>query len=94
MEKFENLEQMRQEIDIIDDKILDAFRERMALSAKIAKFKKDNNIPVLDENREKEKLTRIAKAGDEEMSAFSSKLYLTLADLSREYQNKINNLGD
>ena len=88
-----NLEQMRKEIDIIDDKILDAFKERMKLSAKIAKFKKDNDIPVLDEGREKEKLDRIAKS-DNEFSAFSSKLYLTLADLSRDYQNKINNLGD
>ena len=88
-----NLEQMRKEIDIIDDKILDAFKERMKLSAEIAKFKKDNDIPVLDEGREKEKLDRIAKSGDE-FSAFSSKLYLTLADLSRDYQNIINKLGE
>lgn len=88
-----NLEQMRKEIDIIDDKILDAFKERMKLSAKIAKFKKDNDIPVLDESREKEKLDRIAKSEDE-FSSFSSKLYLTLADLSRGYQDKINNLGE
>lgn len=88
-----NLEQLRKEIDIIDDKILDAFKERMKLSAKIAKFKKDNDIPVLDEIREKEKLDRIAKSEDE-FSSFSSKLYLTLADLSRDYQDKINNLGE
>ena len=90
---MENLEQMRKEIDIIDGKILEAFEERMKLSAKIAKYKKDNNLPVLDESREKEKLDRIAKSEDE-FSAFSSKLYLTLADLSRDYQNKINNLGE
>lgn len=91
---MENLEQMRQEIDKIDDRIIEAFKERMALSAKIAKFKKDNNLPVLDAYREKEKLNRIAKNVDDDMSAFSSKLYLTLADLSREYQNNINKLGD
>ena len=91
---MENIEEIRKEIDIIDERILDEFKERMLLSAKIAKYKKDNNIPVLDEAREKEKLSRIAKSCDDEMNAFSSKLYLTLAELSREYQNKINNMGD
>ena len=85
-----NLEQLRKEIDVIDDAILDAFNKRMKLSAEIAKYKKNNNIPVLDEGREKEKLDRIAKNTNQDMSAFSSKLYLTLADLSRDYQNKIN----
>lgn len=88
-----NLDEMREQIDKIDVEILEAFQKRMNLSAEIAKYKKDNNLPVLDEKREKEKLDRIAKSVNEDMSAFTSKLYLTLADLSRDYQNKINS-GD
>ena len=37
-----NLEQMRQDIDSIDSKITDLFKERMETSLKIAKYKKDN----------------------------------------------------
>ena len=88
-----NLEEMREQIDKIDAEIIESFKKRMNLSAEIAKYKKENNLPVLDEKREKEKLEGIAKNVDENMSAFASKLYLTLADLSRDYQNKIN-LGD
>lgn len=89
MEKFDNLEQMREKIDKIDEEILKSFCDRMELSVQIAKYKKENNLPILDESREKEKLDRIAKS-DDTLASFSSKLYLTLADLSREYQNKIN----
>lgn len=87
------LEEMREQIDKIDAEIMKSFEKRMNLSAEIAKFKKDNNLPVVDENREKEKLDRIAKSTSDDMASFSSKLYLTLADLSRDYQNKINS-GD
>lgn len=83
--ELSTLEEMRAEMDRIDDELMSAFRKRMELSAQIARYKKDNNIPVLDVNREKSKLDAIAKAGDD-MSAFASKLYLTLADLSKTYQ--------
>ncbi|MCQ2567643.1 MAG: chorismate mutase [Mogibacterium sp.] len=89
-----DLETMREEIDVIDREILEAFRKRMALSAEIAKYKKDNNIPVLDVDREKAKLDRIAKNVEDELSAFTSKLYLTLADLSKQYQKKLFNGSD
>ena len=90
MEEVRNLEQLRAEIDAIDDEIMAAFAKRMKLSAEIAEYKKNNNIPVLDIDREKFKLDRIAKDADEELAAFTSKLYLTLADLSKDYQNMIN----
>lgn len=85
-----DLEKMREEMDAIDRDILEAFRKRMKLSAEIARYKKDNDIPVLDVDREKAKLDKIAKNVEDELSAFTSKLYLTLADLSKEYQEKIN----
>jgi len=84
-----DLEEMRKEIDAIDNEILAAFRKRMALSAEIAKYKKENDLPLLDVDREKFKLDKIAKNVEGELSAFTSKLYLTLADLSKDYQAKV-----
>lgn len=84
------LEDMRLEMDNIDSEIMASFAKRMELSAQIAEYKKEHNMPVLDEEREKSKLDAIAKNVPEDMAAFTSKLYLTLADLSRDYQEKIN----
>ena len=90
MSDMKTLEEMRAEMDKIDADIMSSFTKRMELSAEIAKYKKENNLPVLDEVREKAKLDSIAKNVPDEMAAFTSKLYLTLADLSRDYQEKIN----
>ena len=87
-----NLEQLREQIDDVDSKILELFRERMALSSEIARVKKNSGLAILDIDREKEKLNRIAKNVEDELSGFSSKLYLTLADLSKEYQSKLFNV--
>ncbi|MBQ0018425.1 MAG: chorismate mutase [Clostridiales bacterium] len=85
-----DLETLRAQMDAVDKEILDAFRKRMELSAEIAEYKKANGLPVLDIGREKAKLDSIAKNVDDDLAAFVSKLYLTLADLSKEYQEKIN----
>lgn len=84
-----NLEELRAEIDSVDRDILYLFRDRMALSAEIAKVKKANGLAILDVDREKTKLDMIAKNVEDELSGFSSKLYLTLADLSKAYQSKL-----
>ena len=90
MDNKNTLEEMRAQMDKIDSEIMSAFTKRMELSAEIAKYKKEKNLPVLDEEREKAKLDAIAKNVPDEMAAFTSKLYLTLADLSKDYQEKIN----
>lgn len=84
-----NLEQLREQIDVVDKEILDRFRERMALSAEIAKVKKASGKAILDIDREKAKLDRIAKNVEDELSGYMSKLYLTLADLSKSYQSQL-----
>ena len=84
-----NLEELREQIDAVDKELMEKFRERMALSAEIAKFKKANGMPILDVEREKLKLNKIAKNVEDELSGFTSKLYLTLADLSKVYQGQI-----
>ena len=84
-----NLSELREEIDSVDKKILDLFRDRMALSREIAKVKKANGMAILDVEREKDKLDKIAKNVEDELSAYTSKLYLTLADLSKAYQKDL-----
>lgn len=84
------LEELREAIDAVDEEIIQAFRQRMKLSYEIAKYKKENGLSILDIDREKAKLDRIVKREDDDLSAYASKLYLTLADLSKEYQIYMN----
>ena len=46
------LEESRIKIDEIDTKIIELFEERMTTVLDVIKYKIENNIPVLDSNRE------------------------------------------
>ena len=48
------MESYRRQIDYIDNKILFYLRERIILSEKIGKLKKEMNHTIYNENREKE----------------------------------------
>ena len=51
-----SLEALRKEIDAIDDKLLQAFQERMAVVAQVSQAKRAGDLPVLDAARERSKL--------------------------------------
>lgn len=46
------LEKCRQIIDEIDTKIIELYEKRMEVVENVIKYKLENNIPVLDSNRE------------------------------------------
>ncbi len=84
-----NLEELRQEIDKVDDKIINDIKERMEVSAKIAEYKKENGLPVTDARREREKINEISEKSDPEIKAYMRVLYSLIFELSRSYQNKV-----
>lgn len=84
-----DLEKMREEIDVIDDQLVDLFSQRMAIAGRIAEYKKENGLPVLDADRERKKLNSISKAAGEEMQDYAAVLYSLLFEISRSYQNKV-----
>ncbi|MBQ2720688.1 MAG: chorismate mutase, partial [Clostridia bacterium] len=84
-----DLSKIRKKIDEIDSKLLPLFLERMNLSAEVAAYKKANNLPVLNKGREREILDRVMKESGE-MDQFSHRLYTTIFELSRAYQDSLN----
>ena len=52
------LNDLRKQIEIIDQEMLDLFLKRMDVSAKIGAYKKEHQLPILDENREHELLEK------------------------------------
>lgn len=56
---MKDLTEIRKEIDDIDRKLLELFEYRMKLSLNVAEYKKKEDLPVYDPEREKEKLKKL-----------------------------------
>ena len=85
------LKDLRNEIDAIDDQLVQLFAKRMDVSARIAGVKKEKSMPIFVPAREREKLADVAEKAGPEMSNYTRVLYSMLFELSRSYQNKLNN---
>ena len=85
-----DIQQLRQQIDQIDDQLVDLFCRRMAVSSAIADYKKANNLPIHVPAREREKLQNVAEKAGSEMANYSRVLYSMIFELSRSYQSKCN----
>ena len=78
----------REKINEIDNKIIELWKERMELCLSVAQYKKENNLPILDEKREKELLDRIGNLAGDELDSYARTLYETIMSVSRSYQQK------
>ena len=86
-----NLEELRKNIDKVDDEIIKLVENRMDIAAEIAAYKKENNLPVLNSAREREILNNIAGKSKPEIKSYMRVLYSLMFELSRSYQSKILN---
>ena len=77
-----SLQDYRKQIDRVDSEILRLFEERMGISLQIARYKKENGIPVFDPTREKEKLSTVS-------DPYMKKLYSSLFEISKQAQRKV-----
>lgn len=83
------LEKLRRRIDGIDAKIVALLTERMAVSADVSDYKRQNGLPVRVEAREHALLEQVAKqAGQAHADAVQS-IYRTILKESRAYQNRL-----
>lgn len=81
-----NLDDYRKEIDIIDKKMKDLFIKRMNLVNKVVEYKIENNLPVLDSNREKEMFSNIDINDD--YRKFYIDFLTQVIRISKEYQEE------
>ena len=85
-----DLKEIRNQIDQIDDQLVKLFVDRMGLSAKVAEYKKQNNLPIYVPAREREILQDVATKAGPEMANYTRVLYSMMFELSRSYQQKKN----
>ena len=84
------LNDLRKEIDAIDEELVALFARRMNVSARIAGVKKEKSLPIFVPAREREKLVQVAQMAGPDLARDTQVLYSMLFELSRGYQNKLN----
>ncbi|MEE0742662.1 MAG: prephenate dehydratase [Emergencia sp.] len=83
-----NMDDYRSRIDAIDKEIVEKLEERMRTVEDIAHYKKENNLPVLDALREREKIDQITDLASEDMASYTRILYNTIMEMSKDHQRK------
>ncbi len=84
-----DLDNLRKQIDEIDTELVKLFERRMEQSLQIAEYKIRENIPILDEEREKaviEKNTMRLK--NRELNEELREFFSTIIRLSKKIQNR------
>ena len=84
-----DIKELRTEIDEIDDQLVKLFVQRMGVAARVADYKKENNLPIFVPAREQEKLADVAEKAGPDMAGYVKRLYDTIFTLSRDYQNEV-----
>ncbi len=85
---MKNLTDIRKEIDVIDDKIVELFKERMQLSKEVGVIKAKTEKSVLDGQREKEIVYRLSQKCPEDIRLYVKELYDAIFYASKAYQSK------
>lgn len=80
------LENLRKEIDNIDNQIAALFKQRMDVVANIAEWKNANQAAVYSGKREEDILHRVSGICGNELENYTKILFRTMFELSRSYQ--------
>lgn len=84
-----DINQIRNEIDLIDKEIRELFVKRMNLSKSVAKYKLENNISVEDVNREIEVISKNSCEVSDELKKYYIDFLKKIITLSKDYQKVI-----
>ena len=87
-----SLEELRKEIDSIDDEIIRLLNKRMEIVKKVGELKNTTNAPIYRPEREKEIIKRLTKISKEEGGILSeeeiSAIFLEIFAISRALERK------
>ena len=85
-----NLQEIREQLDQIDRKLVELFEERMRLSGDVAEFKIQTGKAVYDGEREKQKLGAVRDLAHGEFNQQAvGELFSQIMTISRRYQYQI-----
>ncbi len=85
-----DLNELRNEINSIDEEILSLFLRRMDITSQVADYKKAHDLPIYQPQREREILKKVADQAGPDMGGYARVLFSMLMELSKSNQNKRN----
>ncbi len=85
----EDLAALRQQIDLVDQRLLAAFIERMTLAEAVAACKGRQGVAVRDTERERQILQKVRQQAGPQLAEAAERLYTLLLTLSRERQQAL-----
>lgn len=89
------LEELRKELDVLDDELVRLYARRMEIIEKVALAKKEENVPTNVSSREKSILNRVNALVDEPLKIYVKRLYETIFETSKAYQTRfVNHSGN
>lgn len=81
-----DLEKIRSEINLIDDKLVGLYKERLSLCDMVAEYKKHTGKAVLDRSREERIIARLTANSEQSERSAISGLYKKIFEISRTRQ--------
>ncbi len=84
------LSEIRKDIDLVDEKLKALFEERLSLCREISEYKKENDLPIYDKDRETEKLDMLSEGYDDPFMKDSIReLFNCLMEISKKMQESL-----
>lgn len=80
-----NLDETRKQIDDVDKQIIELLEERMKLVQEVIAYKKENNLPVLDNSRENIVLEKTRERVENPI--FADSIVATFQDIMKNSRN-------
>lgn len=89
----ENIDELRARIDVLDDELIQLLANRMKVSEEIGKYKKQNNITILQPGRWDKILEKVFAKGEEKGldNEFLEKIFKAIHQASIDRQTEIMN---
>lgn len=84
-----DLNEIRMQIDQLDQSILHLFEQRMELCQQVAAYKKAHHMEIFQEGREAVVMERIGKAAQPQFMHAAQTLFSTMLDLSKQLQTQM-----
>ena len=83
----DKLQELRDQADVIDEQIVDLFRQRLELVREMAKYRAENKLPFARDRRERDILMRVSDQIGADNEGYVRLLYNTIFDVDHSAQS-------
>ena len=85
------LDEARLIINECDKELINIFKKRMNAAKLVAEYKKENNLPILDQKREDEIVKKnVSLLNDSTLEQYYLEFFKSMLKVSKDYQSKLN----